>query len=280
MVRSVVLREFDQGMAALIQDYMAEKGIKFLLKCEPRKIVKRADGKYVVTYVDNSNGTSQEAVYDTVLCATGRRPQTDVLNLESAGIVYDKASGKIDAVNEATNVPHIFAVGDVLLNKPELTPVAIHAGKLLARRMYGGSKQNMDYDNVATTIFTPLEYGCVGLSEEKAIQRFGEDKIEVYHAFYKPTEWFIPQRDPKHCYVKVIAQRESPQKVLGLHFVGWNAGEVIQGFAAAVKCGMTMEHLQNTVGIHPTLAEELTRIWITKRSGLDPKPQSCTNQML
>ncbi|XP_022188668.2 thioredoxin reductase 1, mitochondrial isoform X2 [Nilaparvata lugens] len=275
MVRSVVLREFDQGMAALIQDYMAEKGVKFMLKCEPRKIVKRDDGKFVVTYVDNANGTTQEAVYDTVLCATGRHPQTDVLNLESAGVEYNKGNGKIDAVNEATNVPHIFAVGDVLLNKPELTPVAIHAGKLLARRMYGGSTHNMDYENVATTVFTPLEYGCVGLSEEKAIQRFTNDKLEVYHAFYKPTEWFIPQRDPKHCYVKVIALREAPHTVLGLHFVGWNAGEVIQGFAAAVKCGMTMEQLQNTVGIHPTLAEELTRIWITKRSGLDPKPQSC-----
>ncbi|NEU35060.1 glutathione-disulfide reductase, partial [bacterium LRH843] len=80
----------------------------------------------------------------------------------------------------------------------------------------------MDYENVATTVFTPLEYGCVGLSEEKAIQRFTNDKLEVYHAFYKPTEWFIPQRDPKHCYVKVIALREAPHTVLGLHFVGWN----------------------------------------------------------
>lgn len=81
-------------------------------------------------------------------------------------------SGKIVAMTEQTNVPHIFAVGDVLEARPELTPVAIHAGRLLARRLFAGAAQHMDYDNIATTIFTPLEYGCVGLSEEAAIERW------------------------------------------------------------------------------------------------------------
>lgn len=126
----------------------------------------------------------------------------------------------------------------------------------------------MDYDNVATTIFTPLEYGAVGkrymqwvaknqivfnrktflycwlsltfffilgLSEEIAVSRYGEDNIEVYHAYYKPTEFFIPQKNITHCYLKVVALREGDQKVLGLHFIGPQAGEVIQGFAAAIK---------------------------------------------
>ncbi|KOB67986.1 Thioredoxin reductase, partial [Operophtera brumata] len=135
---------------------------------------------------------------------------------------------------QSTNVPHIFAVGDVLEARPELTPVAIHAGKLLARRLFAGAAQQMDYENVATTIFTPLEYGCVGLSEESAIDRHGADAIEVYHAFYKPTEFFIPQRNIKNCYLKAVALREAPQRILGLHFVGPVAGEVIQGFAAAM----------------------------------------------
>ncbi|XP_075220211.1 thioredoxin reductase 1 isoform X2 [Lycorma delicatula] len=275
MVRSVVLREFDQGMASLIQDYMTEKGVEFLLKCEPKKVQPTPDNKYKVTFLNKSDNSVHERIFDTVLCATGRRPTTDTLNLDKAGVKYDQVTGKIDAVDEQTNVPHIYAVGDVLLNKPELTPVAVHAGKLLARRIFGGGQLTMDYDNIATTVFTPLEYGCVGLSEERAILNYGEENIEVYHAFYKPTEWFIPQRDPKHCYLKVISLRVAPQKVLGMHFVGSNAGEVIQGFSAAVKCGLTIEQLQNTVGIHPTLAEELTRVCITKRSGLDPKPQSC-----
>lgn len=93
----------------------------------------------------------------------------------------------------------------------------------------------MDYDNVATTVFTPMEYACVGLSEEAATARHGADNIEIYHAFYKPTEFFIPQKSILQCYLKVIALREGDQKVIGMHFIGPQAGEVIQGFAAAVK---------------------------------------------
>lgn len=113
--------------------------------------------------------------------------------------------------------------------------MAIHAGRLLARRLFAGATQKMDYENVATTVFSPLEYGCVGLSEEAAIARYGEDNVEVYHAYYKPTEFFIPQKSVRHCYLKAIALRSGDQKVLGLHYIGPVAGEVIQGFAAAVK---------------------------------------------
>jgi len=93
----------------------------------------------------------------------------------------------------------------------------------------------MDYINVATTVFTPLEYGCVGLSEEAAIALHGEQEIEIFHAYYKPTEFFIPQKNVDRCYVKVIALRNGNETVLGMHFVGPNAGEVIQGFATAIK---------------------------------------------
>lgn len=116
-----------------------------------------------------------------------------------------------------------------------MTPVAIHAGKLLAKRLYGNSAAVMDYNNVATTVFSPLEYGCVGLSEEQAVAIHGADKVEIYHAYYKPTEFFVPQKNVSHCYVKVVSLRFDDQRVLGLHFVGPNAGEVIQGFAAAMK---------------------------------------------
>lgn len=129
------------------------------------------------------------------------------------------------------SVPYVICSQE----KPELTPVAIQAGKLLAQRLFNNSNEQMDYENVATTVFTPLEYGTVGISEEVAIKRYGEDNIEVFHAFYKPTEFSIPQRNVKNCYTKVISKREDPQKVLGMHFVGPQAGEVIQGFAAAMK---------------------------------------------
>ncbi|XP_044755772.1 thioredoxin reductase 2, mitochondrial isoform X2 [Coccinella septempunctata] len=274
MVRSVPLRGFDQQMAATVAAAMQDKGVNFLNRCNITSVEKQADGKLLVKWINDKKEEFSDT-YDTVLFAMGRRALTRDLHLEKLGIPIHGEGDKIDAVNEQTNVPHIFAVGDVLLGKPELTPVAIHAGRLLARRLFGGGQQQMDYDNVATTVFTPMEYGAVGLSEEKAIETYGEDNIEIYHAFYKPTEFFIPQKNIAHCYIKVVAKREAPQKVLGMHFVGPQAGEVIQGFAAAIKCNLTMETLMNTVGIHPTVAEEFTRINITKRSGKDPNPASC-----
>jgi thioredoxin reductase (NADPH) len=115
----------------------------------------------------------------------------------------------------------------------------------------------------------------VGLSEENAVKKYGEDNIEVYHAYYKPTEFFVPQRSVRYCYLKAVALREGDQKILGMHFLGPVAGEIIQGFAAALKSGITMKILKNTVGIHPTVSEEFTRLLITKRSGLDPTPATC-----
>ncbi|KAL1490887.1 hypothetical protein ABEB36_011566 [Hypothenemus hampei] len=274
MVRSVPLRGFDQQMANTIVAEMEDKGVKFLHKCIPKSVEKLESGKLKVTW---TNEAQQEFTdeFDTILFAIGRRALTRELNLDNAGVKVAGDGEKIDTINEQSNVPHIYAVGDVLYKKPELTPVAIHAGRLLSRRLFGGGTINMDYENVATTVFTPLEYGAVGLSEETATTRYGSDNIEVYHAYYKPTEFFIPQKSITHCYLKVVALREADQKVLGMHFIGPQAGEVIQGFAAAIKCNLTVNALMNTVGIHPTIAEEFTRINVTKRSGKDPNPASC-----
>ncbi|XP_068629416.1 thioredoxin reductase 1, mitochondrial isoform X2 [Battus philenor] len=275
LVRSVPLRGFDQQMARIVTNEMEEKGVVFHHKCVPLSVEKLESGQLKARWQNNETGEQCEDVFDTVLMATGRYALTKALNLPAAGVNVLTENGKILAQTEQTNVGHIYAVGDVLEGRPELTPVAIHAGRLLARRMFGGSSQHMDYDNVATTVFTPLEYGCVGLSEEVAMERLGAEDVEVYHAYYKPTEFFIPQRNIRNCYLKAVAERSAPQRVLGLHFVGPVAGEVIQGFAAAIKCGLTMEQLMNTVGIHPTVAEEFTRLNITKRSGKDPNPASC-----
>ncbi|NP_001171496.1 thioredoxin reductase 1 isoform 1 [Apis mellifera] len=274
MVRSIVLRGFDQQMASTVAQEMERRGVHFIYEAKPSKIEKQADGRLLVHWVDKDRQTHQDT-FDTVLFAIGRKPLTEELKPENIGLKLVPETAKIDAIDEQTNVPNVYAVGDVLHKKPELTPVAIHAGRLLARRLFGNSTEQMDYVNVATTVFSPLEYGCVGLSEEAAIAIHGNDKIEIYHAYYKPTEFFIPQKDVSNCYLKVIAFRNGDQRVLGMHFIGPNAGEVIQGFAAAIKCNLTFPKLKDTVGIHPTVAEEFTRISVTKRSGLDPKPQSC-----
>ncbi|XP_054271321.1 thioredoxin reductase 1, mitochondrial-like isoform X2 [Macrosteles quadrilineatus] len=275
MVRSVVLRGFDQQMAELLTEEMVERGIKFLLKCVPLSVTKKENGALRVQWKNLQDDSQYEAEFDTVLIATGRKALTSELKVSNAGVQVIPGNSKIDARNEQTNVPHIYAVGDVLHEKPELTPVAVQAGKLLASRLYGDGKTQMDYHNVATTVFTPLEYSCVGLSEEEAVKQLGADNVEVYHAYYKPTEFFIPQKNVKHCYLKAICERRGDQKIVGLHFLGPAAGEVMQGYAAALKAGITFKQLEGTIGIHPTVSEEFTRLVITKRSGLDPTPQSC-----
>lgn len=235
LVRSVVLRGFDQQMAEMVTNAAIEKGVKFNFKCQPKEIVKQEDGRLLVRYAYD-DGREESDVFDTVLFAIGRKALTEQLQLASAGVHIEPAADKLIVDEfEATNVPNIFAVGDVLEGRPELTPVAILAGRLLARRLFDGSTQVMDYDDVATTVFSPLEYGAVGLSEEAAATRYGEDNIEIYHAYYKPTEFFVPQKSVRYCYLKAVAKRDGDQRVLGLHYVGPVAGEVIQGFAAALK---------------------------------------------
>lgn len=276
MMRSIPLRGFDQQMAQLATDYMEGHGTRFLKQCIPVRIDKADDGLLHVTWKESVTGETYQEPFETVLFAIGRDPETLQMNLEKAGVELDQQTRKIKANDEEqTSVAHIFAIGDVVQDRPELTPVAIRAGKLLADRLFGGSDVAVDYDKVATTVFTPLEFGTVGMSEEKAIECHGEDNIEVYHAFYKPLEFTVPERKVEQCYMKVVCLREGDQQVLGLHFLGPSAGEVIQGFSAAMRCGLSYQSLSSTVGIHPTCAEEVVKMHITKRSGDDPTVTGC-----
>uniref|UniRef100_A0A674AZT5 thioredoxin-disulfide reductase (NADPH) n=1 Tax=Salmo trutta TaxID=8032 RepID=A0A674AZT5_SALTR len=276
MVRSIPLRGFDQQMAGLVTDYMEAYGTKFSWRSVPKSVDKLSSGALQVTWTDEQTGKDQRDTFDSVLWAIGRAPETKTLGLEKVGVKLNKESGKIlVAADESTSVPNIYAFGDIGEGRPELTPTAIKAGKLLARRLAGQTNELMNYDNVATTVFTPLEYGCVGLSEEEAEGRHGKDSIEVYHAFYKPLEFTVAERDASQCYIKVVCKRGGDQRILGLHFTGPNAGEVTQGFAMGFQCGATLTHLKETVGIHPTCAEELTKVNVSKRSGLDATVTGC-----
>ncbi|XP_038839176.1 thioredoxin reductase 2, tandem duplicate 2 [Salvelinus namaycush] len=276
MVRSIPLRGFDQQMAGLVTDYMEAYGTKFTWRSVPKSVDKLSSGALQVTWTDEQTGKDQRDTFDSVLWAVGRAPETKTLGLEKVAVKLNKESGKIlVAADESTSVPNIYAFGDIGEGRPELTPTAIKAGKLLARRLAGQTNELMNYDNVATTVFTPLEYGCVGLSEEEAESRHGKDSIEVYHAFYKPLEFTVAERDASQCYIKVVCKRGGDQRILGLHFTGPNAGEVTQGFAMGFQCGATLTHLKETVGIHPTCAEELTKVNVSKRSGLDATVTGC-----
>jgi thioredoxin reductase (NADPH) len=168
LVRSIPLRGFDRDIVEKVQSYMEGHKIKIVSPVTPTSIEKLPSGQLQVQF---SNGESD--TFDTVLCAVGRSADTSSLGLETVGVTTNSNNGKISCKNEQTNVPHVYAIGDVVANAPELTPVAILAGKLLARRLFGDSTEVMNYKDVATAVFTPLEIGTVGLSEEDAITKYG-----------------------------------------------------------------------------------------------------------
>lgn len=275
MVRSILLRGFDQECSELIGKYMREHGTKFIRPAEPTKIVKLDSGKLQVHWSGEAGSGVEEC--DTILYAVGRDPETKRIGLENVPGVKLASNGKIVTDNhDRTTVDNIFAIGDVAnTGAGELTPVAIKAGRLLARRLYGGSKMHMDYHNIPTTIFTPLEYGCVGYSEDDAIAKFGKDNLEVYHSFFMPLEYTVAHRPENECFSKIITLKTENERVIGMHFLGPHAGEVIQGFSTGLRLGMTKEQLDMTTGIHPTVAEELIEMKITKASGESPLKSGC-----
>jgi len=269
-VRSILLRGFDRECADKIGSYMEDHGVKFKNEVVPKKLEKVDGERIKVTFSDSS-----EDIYDTVLVAIGRSADTEKLGLENVGVKASPRNGKIATVHEQTECPNIYAIGDVMENCPELTPVAIQAGLSLSRRLFGGSKEPMDYKNICTTVFTPIEYGTVGYAEEEAVEKFGKDNIEIYHKSFIPLEWSISEsRSHSEGFSKVIVDKSS-DKVLGIHFLGPNAGEVMQGFGAAMKKGLTFKDLEDTVGIHPTIAEEIVTMAVTKSSGEDAAAGGC-----
>jgi len=269
-VRSILLRGFDRECADKIGSYMEDHGVKFKHAVVPKKLEKTDGGRIQVTFSDDT-----QDIYDTVLVAIGRSADTGKLGLENVGIVANQKNGKIPTTFEQSAAPNIYAIGDVMENCPELTPVAIQAGIALSRRLFGGSTVAMDYRNICTTVFTPIEYGTVGYSEDEALEKFGADHIEVYHKSFMPLEWSISESRSHHQgFTKVIVDK-SNDKVLGIHFLGPSAGEVMQGYGTAVKKGITFSDLEDTVGIHPTSAEEIVTLSVTKSSGKDAVAGGC-----
>ena len=274
MVRSIFLRGFDQEMAEKIGKALELEGVKFIRPDTVKSIEQliepslenKEPGLYQVT---SEKGHSDQ--YQTILYAIGRKADLKTLNLDEIGVQYEKNKVIVDDF-EQTNINNIYAIGDVAKNRPQLTPAAIHGGRTLANRLFGHKSLTgdnavpTDYVNIPTTVFTPLEYSSVGYSEEQAIEKFSAENVSTYYKTFKPLEYSLPRRFYGHCYMKVLVEKIS-DKVIGMHYLGPNAGEVMQGFAAAVKCGMTKKQLDNTVGIHPTTAEAFCSMTVTKEQG-------------
>lgn len=136
----------------------------------------------------------------------------------------------------------------------------------------------MDYDSVPTTVFTPLEYGTVGLTEEQAKEKFGAENIATYHTKFKPLEWSVDKlaaEGRRTSYTKVLVNKADSNRVVGFHVCAPNAGEITQGFAIGFKCGMTKEQMDSVVGIHPTAAEDAIGLHLTKEDNPDATKTGC-----
>ncbi|KAI9143384.1 thioredoxin reductase 3-like protein [Paraphysoderma sedebokerense] len=276
MARSIFLRGYDQEMASKAVSYMENHGVKFVKGAVPIALEKMEDGKIKVEWKYSADNRVETNTFDTVMLAIGRDPITGPLNLDAVGVNYDRKSGKIPVnADDSTNIPNIYAVGDVVQDRLELTPVAIQTGKLLARRLFAGSAELLDHKMVPVTVYTPLEYGTIGYSEEDAIAKWGSDNIEVYHGYFKPLEWTVPHREDNACMCKLVCLKTEKERVVGLHYVGPNAGEVTQGYAVGMRLGATKHDFESTIAIHPTTSEEIIKLKISKSSGKDATVSGC-----
>jgi glutathione reductase (NADPH) len=240
-----LLRGFDAEIGERIAEEMTHKGLTIHFGGEPASIIKHPDG-LEVCYTD---GPHQKT--DLVLFATGRKPNTASLGLESAGVVV-AADGAIPVNKYSTSTcASIHAVGDVT-NRINLTPVATAEAMWLARTLFRGEPTPVDHENVPTAVFANPNLATVGLSEEAARERYGE--IDIYKALFRPLKLTMTEKKER-VFMKLVVERAS-QRVVGAHMIGIDAGEVIQGMAIAIKLGATKAQFDATIGIHPTVAEE------------------------
>ena len=240
-----VLRGFDEEARGLVSDEMIASGITLHLGTNI-ETMEKVDGGYRVT---GTNGS--EAVFEEVMFATGRAPNTENLGLEAAGVAVGRKGEIVVDRYSQTGVPSIYAIGDVT-DRVNLTPVAIREGMAFVETVFNGNPTPVDHDLIPTAIFTQPEMGTVGLSEEAARD---QEPIEVYATSFRPMHSAFAGR-PDRVLMKLIVS-QATRKVLGCHIVAPGAGEMIQLAGIAVKMGATKEDFDRTVAVHPTMSEEL-----------------------
>lgn len=248
-----ILRGFDQEVRAFTAHEMRKAGVNIQVRSD----IARLEASSNARKVHLKDGSVVDA--DAVLYATGRKPRVDGLGLTEIGVKQNK-DGTIQIDRHfATNVPSIFALGDVV-GRMELTPVALAEAMALVDHLFGPAPgkpvRTMDYELIPTAVFTHPPIGTVGLSEEKAREKFGA--IQVFRSDFKPLKHTL-SGSSERTLVKLVVDAAS-DRVVGLHMVGADAGEIVQGFAVALKCGATKAQFDATIGIHPTSAEEFVTL--------------------
>ena len=243
--RPLFLRGFDHDLREKLAAEMNKKGIKLLFNTRIVSIKKKS-GSFTA-----SLNNEMQLNAGLIMYATGRNPNTENLGLEGINIeLDDNRAIKVDH-NYCSSVPSVYAIGDVT-DRVNLTPVALAEGMVLANKLFNSSGSPVDYHNIPTCVFSQPNIGTVGLTEEQARDRY--DEIKIYKSSFKPMKLSFVESDEK-IFMKIIVDKATDQ-VIGVHMLGPDAGEIIQGIAIAIKAGATKKQFDSTIGIHPTAAEE------------------------
>ncbi len=243
----VILRGYDEQIRDRLLQISMTKGIDFRFHAEFRGIEKQADGSLKVSMTNHD-----DMEVDCVLFATGRVPNTDGLGLAEAGVELDAKGAVVVGADNKSSVDSIYAVGDVT-NRVQLTPVAIREGQAFADTVFGNKPTTVDYGCIPSAVFSHPPIAGVGMTESEAKQKFGA--VKVYTSDFRAMKNVLANRNERALY-KMICEPTSG-KVLGLHMIGPDAPEILQAAAVAVKAGLTKDDFDQTVALHPSMAEEL-----------------------
>ena len=242
-----MLRSYDESLRERLLHISMLKGIDFRFHAEFRGIEKTDEGCLKVSMTNH-----EDLEVDCVMFATGRVPNTKGLGLDKAGVeLGGKGEIAVDRFSK-TNVDHIYAVGDVT-GRVQLTPVAIREGQAFADTVFGNKPTSVSYDCIPSAVFSHPPIAAVGLTESEARNKFGS--VKVYESDFRAMKNVVAGRDERALY-KMVCDADSG-KILGIHMIGPDAPEIMQAAAVAVKAGLTKEDFDNTVAIHPTMAEEM-----------------------
>ncbi|CAN1514884.1 Lpd Pyruvate/2-oxoglutarate dehydrogenase complex, dihydrolipoamide dehydrogenase (E3) component, and related enzymes [Sphingomonadaceae bacterium] len=242
-----MLRSYDQEIVEKLVGISRGKGIdiRFDFKCPA--VRKQADGSLLI---ESGNGDDVET--DLLLFAIGRVPKTRDLGLEAAGVALDADGAVVVDAHNATNVPSIHAVGDVT-NRVQLTPVAIREGHAFADSVFGNNPRTIDYSAIPTAVFSNPPIAGVGLTEEEARATLSD--VKVYKSDFRAMKNVLAGRNERALYKMIVDG--ATDKVVGLHLIGPDSAEILQAAAIAVKAGLTKQDFDDTVALHPSMAEEL-----------------------
>ena len=245
--KELFLRGFDGSVRMHLKEELEKRGLDLQFNSDIQRIDKQVDGSLKATLKDG-----RELVADCVFYATGRRPMLDNLGLENTGVELDeKGFIRVDDQYQTT-APSILAIGDVI-GRVQLTPVALAEGMAVARRLFKPEQYRpVDYQNIPTAVFSQPPIGTVGLTEEQALE--AGHQVQVFESRFRPMKLTMTGVQEKTL-MKLVVDAQT-DRVLGCHMVGPEAGEIVQGLGIALKAGATKQQFDETIGVHPTAAEE------------------------